>query len=173
MAMCGCFVPADYASFRWVLRLKVTYGLHIFSIHDALLSRLSNDDDMEKSLSTFANEMTSSAMILGKYSNSCARMCSPRGIGLATPKTLVIVDELGRGTSPCEGVGIAHAIAEELIKIKVGVGFAFDSADFSRLVLCVVRNVRSSFLQLEIRIVVSHFLATFMSCRQHYPDNPR
>lgn len=39
---------------------------YILSIHDALLSRLSNDDDTEKSLSTFANEMTSSAMILGK-----------------------------------------------------------------------------------------------------------
>ena len=35
------------------------------SVHDALLTRLSNDDDMEKSLSTFANEMASSAMILG------------------------------------------------------------------------------------------------------------
>ena len=39
---------------------------YVPSIHDALLSRLSNDDDMEKNLSTFANEMTSSAMILGK-----------------------------------------------------------------------------------------------------------
>ncbi|KAH7884107.1 muts domain V-domain-containing protein [Phlebopus sp. FC_14] len=93
MAMCGCFVPAEYASFR---------------IHDALLTRLSNDDDMEKSLSTFANEMTSSAMILG----------------LATPKTMVLVDELGRGTSPSEGVGICHAIAEELISIKCFVLFA-------------------------------------------------
>lgn len=43
-------------------------------IHDALLTRLSNDDDMEKSLSTFANEMTSSAMILG---------ISPRCIALS------------------------------------------------------------------------------------------
>ncbi len=34
-------------------------------IHDALLTRLSNDDDMEKSLSTFASEMATSAMILG------------------------------------------------------------------------------------------------------------
>ncbi|KAG1741768.1 muts domain V-domain-containing protein [Suillus paluster] len=93
MAMVGCFVPAAYASFR---------------LHDSLLTRLSNDDDMEKSLSTFANEMTSSAMI----------------IGIATSKTLVLIDELGRGTAPIEGLGIAHAIAEELIRLKCFVLFA-------------------------------------------------
>lgn len=73
------------------------------SIHDTLLTRLSNDDDMEKNLSTFANEMASSAMILG----------------LASSQSLVLIDELGRATSPKEGVGISHAIAEELIKLKV------------------------------------------------------
>ncbi|KAJ8463218.1 hypothetical protein ONZ51_g10391 [Trametes cubensis] len=88
MAMCGCFVPAEYSSFR---------------VHDALLTRLSNDDDMEKSLSTFANEMVSTAMILG----------------LATANSLVLVDEVGRGTSVREGVAISHAIAEELIRLKV------------------------------------------------------
>ncbi|KAH9994503.1 muts domain V-domain-containing protein [Russula vinacea] len=88
MAQCGCFVPAEYASFR---------------IHDHLLTRLSNDDDIEKNLSTFANEMASCAMILG----------------LASSKSLVLIDELGRATSPKEGVGISHAIAQELIKLKV------------------------------------------------------
>ncbi|TEB17016.1 P-loop containing nucleoside triphosphate hydrolase protein [Coprinellus micaceus] len=43
MAMIGCFVPAEYASFK---------------LFDALLTRLSNDDDLERGLSTFANEMT-------------------------------------------------------------------------------------------------------------------
>ena len=42
------------------------YLSHIYQrIHDALLTRLSNDDDIERGLSTFANEMSSSAMILG------------------------------------------------------------------------------------------------------------
>ncbi|KAF9805911.1 hypothetical protein IEO21_08898 [Rhodonia placenta] len=93
VAMCGCFVPAEYGSFR---------------LHDALLTRLSNDDDVEKSLSTFANEMAASAMILG----------------IATPNSLILIDELGRGTSPRDGVGISHAIAEELIKLKSYVFFA-------------------------------------------------
>jgi len=34
-------------------------------IHDALLTRLSNNDDLERNLATFASEMASSAMILG------------------------------------------------------------------------------------------------------------
>ncbi|KAH7910010.1 muts domain V-domain-containing protein [Hygrophoropsis aurantiaca] len=106
MAMCGSFVPAEYASFR---------------IHDAILSRLSNDDDIEKSLSTFANEMASSAMILG----------------LATSKSLVLIDELGRGTSPIEGVGISHAIAEELIKHKC---FVFFATHFQELVASLSRQ---------------------------------
>ncbi|KAH7337743.1 muts domain V-domain-containing protein [Rhizoctonia solani] len=99
MAMCGCFVPAEYASFR---------------IHDALLTRLSNDDDPERSLSTFAKEMTTSSMILS----------------VATESSLILIDELGRGTSPIEGIGLAHAIAEEIIKIKA---FTFFTTHFHQL----------------------------------------
>ncbi|KII94447.1 hypothetical protein PLICRDRAFT_428887 [Plicaturopsis crispa FD-325 SS-3] len=117
MAMCGCFVPAEYASFR---------------IHDALLTRLSNDDDMEKCLSTFANEMASSAMILG----------------LATPESLVLVDELGRGTSPREGVGISHAIAENLIELK---SFVFFATHFSELATTLSRQPSVINLHLSVQ----------------------
>ncbi|KAJ7938393.1 muts domain V-domain-containing protein [Mycena leptocephala] len=117
LAMCGCFVPAEYASFR---------------IHDALLSRLSNDDDLEKSLSTFASEMASSAMILG----------------LASPQSLVLIDELGRGTSPREGVGISHAIAEGLIELK---SFVFFATHFNELTTTLSRQPSVVNLHLSVQ----------------------
>ncbi|KAJ3723913.1 muts domain V-domain-containing protein [Lentinula raphanica] len=116
MAMCGSFVPAEYASFR---------------IHDALLTRLSNDDDLEKSLSTFASEMATSAMILG----------------LATDRSLVLVDELGRGTSPREGIGISHAIAEGLIEQKCFVFFATHFAELSTTLSRQPSVVKAHFLE--------------------------
>ncbi|EJD04505.1 uncharacterized protein FOMMEDRAFT_83663 [Fomitiporia mediterranea MF3/22] len=117
MAMCGCFVPAEYASFK---------------IHDCLLTRLSNDDDIERNLSTFAEEMSSSAMILG----------------LASGDSLIIVDELGRGTSPREGVGIAHAIAERLCKSKAYVFFA---THFSELAVTLSRQPSVVNLHLSVQ----------------------
>lgn len=94
----GCFVPATYASFRPV---------------SALLTRLSNDDNFEASLSTFAQEMVTMSMVLGALEASDqSKPC------------LVIVDELGRGTSPDEGIGIAHAVAEKIIKSKAICFFA-------------------------------------------------
>lgn len=48
-------------------------------------------------------------------------MRAPRIVGLATRNSLVLIDELGRGTAPREGIGISHAIAEELIALKVRV----------------------------------------------------
>ncbi|KAI9437019.1 muts domain V-domain-containing protein [Lactarius indigo] len=117
MAQCGCFVPAEYASFR---------------IHAHLLTRLSNDDDIERSLSTFANEMASSAMILG----------------LASSESLVLIDELGRATSPKEGVGISHAIAEELIKLKC---FTFFATHFHELSVTLSRQPTVVQLHLSVQ----------------------
>ncbi len=122
-AMCGCFVAAEYASFRYVHYDDVSAPCKfndIVSIHDALLTRLSNDDDMERSLSTFASEMATSAMIIGASPIIFGIRVDGGVLGLATSNTLVLIDELGRGTSPREGVGISHAIAEALIEQKVG-----------------------------------------------------
>ncbi|GAA6048610.1 hypothetical protein JCM3770_002054 [Rhodotorula araucariae] len=133
MAQVGCFVPALYASFRPL---------------SALLTRLSNDDDLAASLSTFASEMSTMSMILGALSTH-------------EGQCLVLVDELGRGTSPEEGVGIAHAVAEEIIKSKA---FCFFATHFKELALTLPSrhpNVVALHLEAEIDESQPDFSLTF------------
>lgn len=71
-------------------------------IPDALLSLLTHDDDPTQNLSTFATEMRTSAFIHS----------------VASPRSLVLLDEMGRGTSPDEGCAVATAIVEDLLNEK-------------------------------------------------------
>ncbi|BGO91790.1 MutS protein msh4 [Rhodotorula toruloides] len=135
MAQIGCFVPAAYASFRPI---------------SALLTRLSNDDNLESSLSTFASEMATMSMILAALQAHEGRRC------------LVIVDELGRGTSPEEGVGIAFAIAEEIIRSKA---FCFFATHFKELSIALPSrypNVVALHLETDVDEKQPDFSLTFL-----------
>src|SRR5262249_38948489 len=67
-------------------------------IVDRLFSRVGAGDDLAAGRSTFMVEMVETAAILNQ----------------ATPKSLVILDEIGRGTATFDGLAIAWSAAEHL-----------------------------------------------------------
>jgi DNA mismatch repair protein MSH4 len=71
-------------------------------LRDRLCTRIGNSDDQENNISTFMLEMKETAFI-----------CNSAG-----PKSLVLVDELGRATSNEDGVALAWSVAEYLLKKK-------------------------------------------------------
>ncbi|KAI5056606.1 hypothetical protein GOP47_0028424 [Adiantum capillus-veneris] len=75
----------------------VSVKLHAF---DAIFTRMGASDSIQRGSSTFLEELSEASIVLRR----------------ATPQSLVIMDELGRGTSTHDGVAIAYATLHYLLK---------------------------------------------------------
>ncbi len=92
---------------------------------DRIFTRVGAMDDLRRGQSTFMVEMNETANILNN----------------ATEKSLVILDEIGRGTSTFDGLAIAWAVAEDLVnKNNKGVKTLFATHYHELTELALTRN---------------------------------
>ncbi|QJC34443.1 DNA mismatch repair protein MutS [Enterobacteriaceae endosymbiont of Donacia crassipes] len=110
---------------------------------DRIFTRIGSTDDISSGLSTFMVEMIETANILRN----------------ATNKSLVLMDEIGRGTSTYDGLAIAWACAENMAKkIKSLTLFATNYIELTNLkdTNKCVKNVYFDAVELNNSIVFLH-----------------
>ena len=112
-----------------------------FGLVDRIFTRIGASDFLAKGQSTFLVEMTETARILNQV----------------TPASLVILDEIGRGTSTRDGLSLAEAIALHLRDLKGGTPrtlFATHYFELTRL----AEDARIQNLHVEVQEWEEHLL---------------
>jgi DNA mismatch repair protein MutS len=109
---------------------------------DRIFTRIGASDDLATGRSTFMVEMTETANILHH----------------ATNQSLVLMDEIGRGTSTFDGLALAWAVAEKLAAIGAYTLFATHYFELTRLPehLPNARNAHLAAVEHGDRIVFLH-----------------
>ncbi|VEU23399.1 DEKNAAC104674 [Brettanomyces naardenensis] len=135
-------------------------------IIDKIFTRVGSSDSIFKNQSTFMVEMNETAIILRE----------------STEKSLVIVDELGRGTSTGEGVAIAFASLLTMVKTnssKVLFATHFGPELFDKIQSCPelddciefyrseLKKIDSNVLPIDEKIVFNHKLKRGLSVHSH------
>lgn len=113
------------------------------SICDRIFTRVGAVDDLATGQSTFMVEMNETANILNH----------------ATPKSLVLLDEIGRGTATFDGLSIAWSVAEYLATtIKARTIFATHYHELNELasILDNVANYQVTVKELPDKIIFLH-----------------
>jgi DNA mismatch repair protein MutS len=112
---------------------------------DRIFTRIGASDDLAGGRSTFMVEMTEAAAILNN----------------ATARSLVLVDEIGRGTSTFDGLALAYAIARHLAeRVRCYALFATHYFELTQLAaeLPNIANVHLDAVEHRDRIVFLHRL---------------
>jgi DNA mismatch repair protein MutS len=112
---------------------------------DRIFTRIGASDDLAGGRSTFMVEMTEAAGILNN----------------ATARSLVLVDEIGRGTSTFDGLALAYAIARALAeRVRCYTLFATHYFELTELAGAIpnVANVHLDAVEHKDRIVFLHKL---------------
>jgi DNA mismatch repair protein MutS len=109
---------------------------------DQLFTRIGAHDDLALGRSTFMVEMTEMARILRQ----------------ATANSLVLIDEIGRGTSTYDGMALAHACAQQLANIIQA--FTLFSTHYFELTTLpqTIPNIKNVHLQALLSHDKIHFL---------------
>lgn len=112
-------------------------------ICDRIFTRVGAVDDLATGQSTFMVEMNETANILNH----------------ATPKSLVLLDEIGRGTATFDGLSIAWAVAEHLaVEIRARTIFATHYHELNELasILSNIANYQVMVKELPDQIIFLH-----------------
>ncbi|NRD69696.1 DNA mismatch repair protein MutS [Psychrobacter okhotskensis] len=121
---------------------------HIGDI-DRIFTRIGSTDDLAGGKSTFMVEMIETANILNQ----------------ATSKSLVLMDEVGRGTATTDGLAIAHACVNRLVEIGCLTLFATHYFELTKLAQSTnyaesshanIRNVHVAASEIDGQLLLLH-----------------